>query len=264
MVEGVLKKMITEYESPIQYYLSLSDDIINVNSLIDKKVSLTFKGYECLSCKKQTTLYRQGFCKNCFFSIPQAAEWVLKPELSKAHLEQEDRDLNFEKQMQLQPHIVYLAYTSHIKVGVTRKSQIPTRWIDQGAHSAIPLLETPNRYLAGVAEVALKNVFYDKTHWTKMLQSENTDIDWSKEKQKAIEEISEELKQYVSSSLDIYKIIYPTLTIPSNVKSLNLEKESQYIQKLIGVKGQYLIFEEGIVFNIRGNEGTMIDLSFSN
>ena len=108
----------------------------------------------------------------------------MKPELSTAHLGKEDRDLEFEKKMQLKPHIVYLANSSDVKVGVTRKSQVPTRWIDQGAHEAIEIVEVPNRYLAGITEVALKQYVSDKTNWRKMLTNDITDADLVVEKEK--------------------------------------------------------------------------------
>ena len=100
-------------------------------------------------------------------SSPAVGDWIMKPELSTAHLDIEDRDLEYEKRIQLQPHVVYLALSSEVKVGVTRKTQVPTRWIDQGAVQAIPIVEVPNRYLAGITEVALKNHFADKTNWQK-------------------------------------------------------------------------------------------------
>ena len=102
------------------------------------------------------------FCKSCFYENPAAGDWVMRPELSKAHLNKADRDLEYEKKVQLQPHIIYLALSSHLKVGVTRKTQIPTRWIDQGAHEAMTIIEVPNRYLAGIGEVALKEYFLTK------------------------------------------------------------------------------------------------------
>src|SRR5690606_32085347 len=107
--------------------------------------------------------------------FPQAADWITKPELSTAHLDQEDRDLEYEKKVQLKPHIVYLANSSNVKVGVTRKTQVPTRWIDQGAHEAIEIVEVPNRYLAGITEVALKDHVADKTNWRKMLKNDVDD-----------------------------------------------------------------------------------------
>ncbi len=143
--QGVLKKMRTEIGSPVQYYLILENDFINLNQALDKYLEISFLKYECLNCHLDKPIFRQGFCKSCFFEIPQAADWIMRPELSKAHLDKEDRDLAFEKKMQLQPHIVYLANSSNVKVGVTRKDQIPTRWIDQGAHEAIEIVEVPNR-----------------------------------------------------------------------------------------------------------------------
>ena len=169
--QGVLKKMKTENLEEIQYYLDMKTDFLNMNQLLNKEITLEFVTYECLNCHLEKEIYRQGFCKSCFFDIPQAADWIMKPELSKAHLDIEDRDLAYEKRVQLQPHIVYLANSSNVKVGVTRKQQVPTRWIDQGAHEALEIVETPNRYLAGITEVALKAHVADKTNWRKMLKN---------------------------------------------------------------------------------------------
>ena len=137
--EGVLTKMQTENGSPIQYYLVFENDFLNVNQLLDKTLSISFVKFQCLNCGQDKKIYRQGYCYDCFFEVPQVADWVIRPELSMAHLNKEDRDLEYEKKMQLQPHIVYLANSSNVKVGVTRKSQVPTRWIDQGAHEAIEI-----------------------------------------------------------------------------------------------------------------------------
>lgn len=156
--KGVLKKMSTHYKKPIQYFLNLERDFLHINQLLGKNIQIQFEKYQCLNCGANKKIFRQGFCYDCFQETPRAGDWIMKPELSKAHLDEEDRDLAYEKKVQLQPHIVYLANSSSVKVGVTRKSQVPTRWIDQGAHEAIQILETPNRYLAGIAEVALKDL----------------------------------------------------------------------------------------------------------
>ena len=156
----------------------MQTDFLNLNQLINKEINISFDGYECLSCHLNKEIYRQGFCKSCFYENPATGDWVMRPELSKAHLNKADRDLDYEKKIQLQPHIIYLALSSHLKVGVTRKTQIPTRWIDQGAHEAMTIIEVPNRYLAGVGEVALKEYFSDKTNWRKMLQNEITHVKW--------------------------------------------------------------------------------------
>lgn len=168
--QGVLTKMQTELASPVQYYLVFESSFIHMNQLIDKTLSIEFVRYQCLACGKDKKIYRQGYCYDDFFNQPQAGDWIMKPELSTAHLDIEDRDLEYEKKVQLKPHIVYLANSSNVKVGVTRKTQVPTRWIDQGAHEAIEIVEVPNRYLAGITEVALKEHVADKTNWRSMLK----------------------------------------------------------------------------------------------
>src|SRR5690606_27851752 len=194
--QGVLTKMDTEFAQPIQYYLVFDSDFLNVNQLLNKTVNIDFVKYQCLNCKLDKPIYRQGFCNSCFFEVPQAADWVMKPELSKAHLDIEERDLAFEKQVQLQPHIVYLTNSSNVKVGVTRKNQIPTRWIDQGAHEAIEIVEVPNRYLAGITEVALKEHVSDKTNWCTMLKNEIKDEDLVQWRERLKPYIPDEAKDY--------------------------------------------------------------------
>ena len=258
--EGVLTKMRTEITDEVQYYLTWENDFINFNQLIDKKISLNFLRYQCLNCGLEKKIYRQGFCYDCFSSIPQAGDWVIKPELSKAHLDEEDRDLDYEKRAQLQPHVVYLANSSDVKVGVTRKSQIPTRWIDQGAHEAIEIVEVPNRYLAGITEVALKDHVSDKTNWRKMLTNDIVDLNLEEEREKLKEFIPEEAKEYYLASNKETEIKFPVRQFPEKVKSLNLVKNPFYEGTLKGIKGQYLIFEDGTVFNVRSNEGLVVEL----
>ena len=259
--QGVLTKMTTEFSQPIQYYLIFENDFINMNQLLNKSITIQFVGYQCLNCNLNKPIYRQGFCKSCFFDIPQAADWIMRPELSTAHLDKEDRDLEYEKKVQLQPHIVYLANSSNIKVGVTRKTQVPTRWIDQGAHEAIEIVEVPNRYLAGITEVALKDYVADKTNWRTMLKNEIVDenlVDW---RDRLKQYIPEEALDYFIASNTETNIEFPVLQYPEKPKSLNLEKTPNYQGVLKGIKGQYLIFEDETVFNIRSNEGFVIALS---
>ncbi|MDR0230422.1 MAG: DUF2797 domain-containing protein [Flavobacteriaceae bacterium] len=260
--EGVLNKMQTEINNPIEYYLIFKDNFINLNQILDRTIKIDFIGYECLNCGQPKKIFRQGFCYECFNSSANAGDWIMRPELSKAHLGIEDRDLAYETQVQLQPHIVYLAAASDVKVGVTRKTQVPTRWIDQGASRAVEIVEVPNRYLAGITEVALKDKFTDKTNWRKMLQNEITDAN--------IQEIRAELKallpQEVQPYFDTtnhttYELEYPVLSFPEKIKSLNLDKTPFYEGRLKGVKGQYLLFEDGTVFNIRTYEGYVVRLN---
>ncbi|MES2864675.1 MAG: DUF2797 domain-containing protein [Bacteroidota bacterium] len=260
--EGTLTKMETEMGSPIQYYLIFDSNFINVNQLINKDIEITHKGYQCLNCKKAKKIWRQGFCYDCFSTIPAAADWIMNPELSKAHLDIEDRDLEYEKRVQLQPHTVYLALSSEVKVGVTRNTQVPTRWIDQGAVQALPIIETPNRYLAGVAEVALKNHFADKTNWQKMLKNEVPVVNLSEEKNNLKQWLPEEIKPYFLENDTLYDFDFPVNKYPLKVASLNLEKTPNFTGKVVGIKGQYLIFEDGTVFNVRTYEGYVVTLKF--
>lgn len=262
--EGVLKKMVTENQSPIQYFLLLDNDYIHVNQLLEKKVAIRFLRYECLNCAKEKTIFRQGFCYDCFNEIPQAAPWIINPELSQAHLGIEDRDLEYEKKVQLKPHIVYLANSSSVKVGVTRKTQVPTRWIDQGAHEAIEIVEVPNRYLAGITEVALKEHVSDKTNWRNMLKNDVTDEDLAAWKTRLKPFIPEEAQPYFLEDVGETNLKFPVLQYPAKPKSLNLTKTPFYEGVLKGIKGQYLIFEDDTVFNVRGSEGYVVSVSVEN
>jgi len=258
--QGVLTKMETELAEPIQYYLVFESDYLNMNQLLNKTISIQFVKYQCLNCGLDKPIYRQGFCKSCFFDIPQAADWIMRPELSTAHLDKEDRDLEYEKKVQLQPHIVYLANSSNVKVGVTRKNQVPTRWIDQGAHEAIEIVEVPNRYLAGVTEVALKAYVGDKTNWRKMLKNDIEDENLIEWRERLKQHIPAEAKDYYIENNSETHLNFPVSQYPEKPKSLNLIKAQNYSGKLVGIKGQYLIFEDQTVFNIRSNEGLVVDI----
>jgi len=117
MYRGTLKKMITENGQPISYFLSMEDGFIHMNQLLGKELKMSYLGSCCLNCQLEKPIFRQGFCQSCFYETPAAGDWIMRPELSKAHLGEADRDLDYEKEMQLQPHIVYLALSSHLKVG---------------------------------------------------------------------------------------------------------------------------------------------------
>lgn len=263
MFQGVLQKMLTEIGNPVRYYLQLQNDFLIVNELINRKIKLSFSHFQCLNCGSEQPIFRQGFCKKCFFEVPQAADWIMHPELSKAHLDIEERDLDYEKRMQLQPHYVYLANSSSVKVGVTRKSQTPTRWIDQGAHEALVIAELPNRYLAGVTEVALKQHISDKTNWRKMLTNSVENIDLKKVKLDLLPFIPKEIEPYLIQTEEIH-IHFPVEKYPTQIKTLNLLNTPTYEGTLTGIKGQYLIFEDDTVFNVRSNEGLVVRLTIVN
>lgn len=259
--EGVLTKMQTEYSNPIQYYLVFETNFLSVNQLLGKLIEINFIGFMCLNCNKKKKIFRQGHCYDCFMSSPSVGDWIMKPELSKAHLNIEDRDLEYEKRAQLQPHIVYLALSSEVKVGVTRGTQVPTRWIDQGAIKAIPIVEVPNRYLAGITEVALKNQYADKTNWQKMLKNDVPQANLFSEKVSLKYLIPKEVQEFYNlNEENVFELHYPVLEYPTKVTSLNLDKTPNFSGRLTGIKGQYLIFEDGTVFNVRTFEGYVVNI----
>lgn len=260
--EGVLNKMQTEWSNPIQYYLVFDQAFIHLNQVISKTIEIQHIGHNCLNCLKNKKIFRQGFCYDCFMGSAAAGDWIMRPELSTAHLGIEDRDLAYEEKVQLQPHIVYLAVASDLKIGVTRKTQVPTRWIDQGASFAIAVTEVPNRYLAGITEVALKNHYTDKTNWRKMLQNEILNVDLN-EAVKNIEQFlpAEVIPYYKETNHEIFNLNYPVEIYPTKCNSLNLDKTPNFSGKLIGIKGQYLLFEDGTVFNVRSYEGYKVNVN---
>ena len=251
--------MTTQIGDPVQYYLNLSGDLLHLNYLFGNKIHIKHIGYQCIECDKDESIYRMGFCKKCFFESPYASETILKPELSTAHLGIEERNMEIEKAIQLQPHIVYLAYTGDVKVGVTRESQVPTRWIDQGATFALPIARTENRYEAGVIEVELKKHLPDKTNWRKMLQDsyeENVDLLHFRDQIGHL--FPSESRNFLINEEQIYKIDFP-YTAPEKISSFTLDKQPEYEGVLKGIKGQYLSFEDGSVINIRSHEGYVIE-----
>ena len=261
--EGVVRKMTTEYSSVINYFIEFENSYIHLNQFLERSFTIECIGYSCLSCSSKDDICRQGFCKRCFFESPLAGDWIIRPELSKAHLNIADRDLDYEKKIQLQPHIVYLSNTGSVKVGITRKSQLPHRWIDQGAHEAIEIIETPNRFLAGTAEVALKKYMSDKTNWRKMLTNNIEEGNIIDIKEDALDILGSEFKDYFKTDNKIVKFNYYRENQIDSVKSASLKKTDTIEGKLIGIKGQYLIFEDSTVFNVRSNEGYKVDITIN-
>ncbi|WP_241489212.1 DUF2797 domain-containing protein [Chryseobacterium indologenes] len=261
--QGQILKMTSFDAQPIQYYLNLSGDLIHMNELFGKELCIKHTGFQCVNCGENKPVYRMGFCKSCFFESPYASDTIIRPELSTAHLGVAERDLEIEKEIQLQPHTVYLAYTGDVKVGVTRNTQIPTRWIDQGATFALPIARTENRYEAGMIEVALKEHLPDKTNWKKMLQDDfEGEVDLADFQQKIKEYFPDDFQKFYSEGENLWSFDYP-YEKPAKVSSFTLDKKPEFTGKLVGIKGQYLGFEGGDFINIRGHEGYVIELKSS-
>jgi hypothetical protein len=256
--------MKTQLGKPVIYHLPLEDKLIPMNDLIGKTISIKYENeIYCISCGALTKRsFSQGFCYKCFISSSETSECILRPELCLAH-EGKGRDMEWERKHHLQEHFVYLALSSDLKVGVTRSTQVPTRWIDQGASSAICLAKTPNRFLSGAIEVSLKKYLTDKTNWQRMLKGEvKQGLNLPEEKKKVKELLSDELKQYYFEEDIITEINYPVIAFPKKVKSIDFEKQNLLTGKLTGIKGQYLIFEDGSVLNIRRHNGYVVSLEW--
>lgn len=263
LASGNIIKMRSEMADPVQYFLPFGEVEIPMNERIGKPIEFRFTGQiNCISCGKKTkTSFSQGFCYNCLQTAPEASETIMRPELSKAHLGIA-RDMDWAREHDLIDHFVYLAVSGELKVGVTRHHQVPTRWIDQGASEAIVLSKTPNRHIAGVIEVFLKNFFSDKTAWQAMLKNISTQgYNLPEEKTNANLLLPRELQQYYSDDDKIWRLNYPVLNFPEKVTSVSFDKEPVISGVLIGIKGQYLIFEDGRVLNIRRHSGYWLEVS---
>jgi len=254
-----LSKMKAALEDKVQYTLKGEAENIDMNQLLGQKIKMTYmQKQQCASCGKEKKLFAQGFCYDCFMNAPEAAPCIINPELCEGHLGK-GRDVEWEKAHHVQPHVVYLAVASALKVGVTRETQVPTRWIDQGASFAIKLAEVPYRKLAGDIEVALKGTFTDKTNWRAMLKNEIGDFDLEEEKWQCEELLPNDLSDYMSEDDDIIEINYPVLEFPKKVKSIGFDKQLIIEGQLLGIKGQYLLLDDNRVINIRKHTGYYVD-----
>lgn len=263
IAEGTLKKMSAVCNQTIQYQLELSH-LIPMNDLLEKKIRFEWKGrILCVHCGNQMKKsFGDGFCYNCFITAPQASECTIRPELCQAHLGL-GRDPEWEARNHNTAHVVYLAASNVVKVGVTRATQVPTRWIDQGASAAIRIAETPNRFEAGKLEVALKDFFTDKTNWQRMLKNEiDETIDLVDEKWNLQEQLPKDLLTFFSQNDEVTALNYPVVSYPTSLQSMSFDKTAVFEGQLLGIKGQYLLFDGGRVFNVRKHTGYDVILSY--
>lgn len=267
---GNIRKMkgVLNAEDEVQYALPLYNNLekgeeVSLNQLIGKEISLRFTHtINCVATgKKIKKVFGEGLSYDAFMNSPLATPSIIRPELSRIHEGIALRDEEWERKHHLQPHNVYLSKTAGIKVGVTRTTQVPTRWIDQGAVEAVRIAETPYRQAAGLIEVALKEFMADKTNWQRMLKNELSDEDLLDKRDEVIHFIPNSLKEYMIDD-DLTQIKYPVLHYPEKVKSMKLDKIPIIEKQLTGIKGQYLIFEDDTVINMRAHTGYEIELDF--
>lgn len=273
-LSGHLQKMVTALgsnaKSPVQYQLPLDDELILLNDYIGKKIKLNYIGeIHCVECGRKTNKnYNQGFCFPCFKSLAKCDMCIMKPETCHYH-EGTCREPEWGEKFCFQEHYVYLANSSGIKVGITRGTQIPTRWIDQGASEAMPIFKVSNRLLSGKLEIALKDHVSDRTDWRKMLKGKPEHVDLAAKRDELINLAKKEIqaikKEFAESDIELLNeeqinINFPVEDYPEKVKSLNFDKTPEIEGVLQGIKGQYLILDIGVL-NIRKFGGYHIEFS---
>ena len=259
---GTLSKMKSTLQSPVSYGLALREVHFDLTSLVGKEIKLSFSGkIFCTNCGAKTKKsYSQGYCFPCTIKLAECDLCILKPET--CHYDKGTcREPQWGEENCFRPHIIYLANSSGIKVGITRKTQVPTRWIDQGASEALAIMEVKNRFVSGKIEVLFKKLIADKTDWRKMLKGEPESVDLKGMRDKLLQELAPELKDFEYSLLDEepVKLNYPVERYPEKVTSFNLDKVPQVTGRLIGIKGQYLILDTGVL-NIRSHTGYEVTL----
>lgn len=261
LATGPLHKMHVQHQSPVRYGLSLGDVDITLNDYIGRPLKLEYQGQiNCTACGRKTNKsFNQGYCYPCFKSLAQCDRCIMSPELchfaAGTCREPEWGEANCNVD-----HIVYLANSSKLKVGITRGTQVPIRWIDQGAVQALPIARVSTRRLSGLVEVMFKEKVADKTSWQAMLKGDPEKLDMQASWQQLREQLAEPMQALQQEhglqniawldEQDVYEFDFPVLQYPEKVKSFNLDKTPVVEGVLQGIKGQYLIFDTGVI-NIR-------------
>ena len=260
-ISGSLKKLRAKLTDPVDYFLPVGDAEIALNPLLGKPLQIEYSGnIFCINCGRKTKKsFNQGHCFPCFRKLARCDSCIVSPEKCHFHLGT-CREPQWGEEFCMIPHVVYLANSSGGKVGITRGTQIPTRWIDQGAVQALPIIGVQTRYQSGLVEVALKKHIADKTNWRAMLKGSPEGIDLLARKHELLAasqaELAELQEQFGEDAIQVLDdgvtqdISYPVISYPEKVTSLNLDKTPVVSGKLLGIKGQYLLLDTGVL-NIR-------------
>jgi len=261
IASGRIEKLVSSLQSPVKYALPVDDVEIDMNALLGKTVQLKFEGViNCINCNRKTSKsFSQGFCYPCFIKLAACDNCIMSPE--KCHFAQGTcREPEWGLSHCMVDHIVYLANSSDLKVGITRATQVPTRWIDQGAIQALPVFRVATRQQSGFVEAAFRMHVADKTAWQKMLKGLGGEIDLAHERDRLFDltrnKVDELQQQYGVQAVQpitdgtLTTITYPVLEYPTKVVAFNLDKDPLVEGTLLGIKGQYLIFDTGVI-NIR-------------
>lgn len=268
-VTGTLIKMPATLAASIEYQLALGEHRVDLTERLGQPLTLTHTGkIHCTACGRKTSKsYAQGHCFPCMKKLARCDMCVMKPETCH-YFEGTCREPEWGDSHCMVPHIVYLANTSGLKVGITRQTQIPTRWIDQGATQALPILRVATRQLSGLVEVALAEMVADKTNWRAMLKGGEADIDLQAEAARLLPEIRQKMDELLLKyggeavtvlNEPVVELSYPVLTYPTKIASHNFDKNPVVSGVLHGIKGQYLILDTGVI-NLRKFTGYEVTL----
>ncbi|PYC25689.1 DUF2797 domain-containing protein [Aquipseudomonas alcaligenes] len=258
---GSLSKMAVRLGETAQYAFRLDETEVPVNPLLGKRVRLEFLGaIHCSHCGRKTKKsFAQGYCYPCFTKLAQCDSCIMSPE--RCHYDAGTcREPEWGEQFCMTDHVVYLANSSGIKVGITRASQIPTRWLDQGASQALPIFRVATRQQSGFVEDLLRTQVADKTNWRALLKGDAVPLDLPAIRDQLLESCAEgiaALQQRFGlqaiqpvGDAEVLEIRYPVEAYPTKVASHDLEKTPVVEGILRGIKGQYLILDTGVI-NLR-------------
>lgn len=257
--------MATDHQPTVAYELRLADaqgEILSkpLNPLLGQTLSLNFSGdIHCIHCERKTSRsFNQGYCYPCFKKLAQCDTCMVRPETCH-HQQGTCREPDWATRHCFQPHLIYLANTTGLKVGITRETNMPTRWMDQGAVAALPLFRVTNRLDSGRIETMLAQSIKDKTAWQAMLKNQLVELDLQEQAQQVVEEYKTRLAAlpnlvYQHLDVPVKTFSYPVLSYPAKVKSLNPEKQPHIEGQLLGIKGQYLLLDTGVI-NLRKYAG---------
>lgn len=273
LASGAVRKMKTRLSRPVEYDAVLGEQRVALNQYLGRELWLEYSGeINCIHCDRKTAKsFNQGYCYPCFRRLARCDSCIMSPE--KCHYAAGTcREPAWGEQHCMIDHFVYLANTSGLKVGITRGSQVPTRWMDQGATQAQPIFRVDSRLHSGLIEAILRQHIADRTQWQAMLKGEadHCDLDAARERLLAecADEIGELQRQYGLQAITPLEneqptlISYPVLEYPARVRSFNLDKTPRVGGTLLGIKGQYLMFDTGVI-NMRKYGGYQLSLSLN-
>ena len=259
--------MHTAAQSPVSYSLELGGQRLELNDWLGRDIRIEYlQEIECIHCGRPTNKsFNQGYCYPCFRDLAQCDQCIMSPEKCHFHLGT-CREPEWGLEHCMRPHIVYLANTSGLKVGITRESQLPTRWIDQGAVQAMPVLRVSKRYHAGLIEAAFRQHVSDRTNWRSMLKNEVEEMDLYPLFESLWPEVSENLDAELLDDAELLAspdaacgFDFPALAFPTKITSFNLDKNPLVEGRLQAIKGQYLLLDTGVI-NIRKYGGYLVSM----